>query len=219
MSTVGRLVPYITAREGEEPESILALRATFDRAGRPALGYWDESREDRDSRGVLWGRCSQLIGRDGLPSGRPRWRLIHPARQRETMAQLRCQICVGRTRTPEGHLFLERRAASGVPRPGDILRTAQPPVCLAHRHVAVEQCPQLQKGYTALMVSSAPLYGVIGTPYEWTRDGIKALPGSDTPIPYRTSELRWFLASQLVRCLQDFTVVDLNDLTALDSYA
>ncbi|MGW2089464.1 hypothetical protein [Streptomyces sp. NPDC001880] len=29
MSTVSRLVPYITAREGEEPESSLALRATF----------------------------------------------------------------------------------------------------------------------------------------------------------------------------------------------
>ncbi|MFI6730969.1 hypothetical protein NRF20_01735 [Streptomyces sp. R-74717] len=69
------------------------------------------------------------------------------------------------------------------------------------------------------MVRSAPLYGVIGTPYQWTRDGIVALAGNDTPIPYRASELRWFLASQLVRCLQDFTVVDLDDLTALDSYA
>ncbi|MFE7358027.1 hypothetical protein ACFU8Q_34070 [Streptomyces sp. NPDC057543] len=218
MSTASRLVPYITAREGEEPESILALRATFDRAGHPALGYWDESQEDRDPRGVLWGRCSQLIGRGGLPLGRPRWRLIHPARQRETMTRLHCQICAGPTRTPQGHPFLEP-ATKGRPQPGDILRTAQPPVCLAHLRAAVEQCPHLQKGYTALMVRSAPLYGVIGTPYQWTRDGIVALAGDDTPIPYRTSELRWFLASQLVRCLQDFTVVDLDDLTALDSYA
>ncbi|MFE6018663.1 hypothetical protein ACFQ6O_18585 [Streptomyces sp. NPDC056441] len=218
MSTVSRLVPYITAREGEEPESHLALRATFDRAGRPALGYWDESREDRDPRGVLWGRCSQLIGRDGLPSGRPQWRLVHPARQRETMTRLHCQICASPTRTPQGYPFLVR-ATKGVPRPGDILRTAQPPVCLAHLRAAVEQCPHLQKGYTALMVRSAPLYGVIGTPYQWTAQGIKELPGDDTPIPYRTSELRWFLASQLVRCLQDFTVVDLDDLTALDLIA
>ncbi|MEE1805045.1 hypothetical protein [Streptomyces sp. BE133] len=69
------------------------------------------------------------------------------------------------------------------------------------------------------MVHSAPFYGVIGTPYQWTAQGIKALPGNDMPIPYRASELRWFLASQLVRCLQDFTVVNLDDLTALDSYA
>ncbi|MFC9620086.1 hypothetical protein ACFTXM_08840 [Streptomyces sp. NPDC056930] len=218
MSTVGRLVPYITAREGEEPESHLALRATFDRAGLSALGYWDESREDRDPRGVLWGRCSQLIGRDGLPSGRPQWGFVHPARQRETMTHLRCQICVGPTRTPEGYPFLAP-SAGGVPRPGDILRTWQPPVCLAHLRVAVEQCPHLQKGYITLMVRSAPLYGVIGTPYQWTARGIKELPGDDTPIPYRASELRWFLASQLVRCLQDFTVVDLHDLAALDSYA
>ncbi|MFE7243035.1 hypothetical protein [Streptomyces sp. NPDC057580] len=219
MSTVSRLlVPYITAREGEEPESHLALRATFDRAGRSALGYWDESAEDRDPRGVLWGRCSQLIGRDGLPSGRPRWRMIHPARQRETMTQLHCQICARPTRTPQGYPFLAP-AAKDVPRPGDILRTAQPPVCLAHLRLAVEQCPHLQKGYTALMVRSAPLYGVIGTPYQWTTQGIKALAGTDTPIPYRTAELRWFLASQLVRCLQDFTVVDLDGLTTLNSRA
>lgn len=184
MSTVSRLVPYITAREGEEPESILALRATFDRAGRSALGYWDESREDRDPRGVLWGRCSQLIGRDGLPSGRPQWRLVHPARQRETMTQLRCQICVGPTRTPEGHLFLEPRAASGVARPGDILRTAQPPVCLAHRHVAVKQCPHLQKGYTALMVRSAPSTGSSARPTSGLPRGSRHCPG--TTRPFRT---------------------------------
>ncbi|MFE7330316.1 hypothetical protein ACFU8W_36255 [Streptomyces sp. NPDC057565] len=218
MSTASCLVPYITAREGEEPESSLALRATFDRAGRSALGYWDESQGDRDPRGVLWGRCSQLIGPGGLPSGRPQWRLVHPARQRETMTRLHCQICAGPTRTPQGHPFLVH-ATEGVPRPGDILRTAQPPVCLAHLRLAVEQCPHLQKGYTALMVRSAPLYGVIGTPYQWTTQGIRALPGDDTPIPYRTSELRWFLASQLVRCMQDFTVVDLDDLTRLDSHA
>ncbi|MFE7354890.1 hypothetical protein ACFU8Q_17225 [Streptomyces sp. NPDC057543] len=218
MSRVSRLVPYITAREGEEPESVLALRATFDGAGRSALGYWDESQEDRDPRGVLWGRCSQLIGRDGMPSGPPRRRLIHPARQRETMTRLHCQICAGPTRTPQGHPFLEP-ATKGRPQPGDILRTAQPPVCLAHLRVAVEQCPRLQEGYTALMVRSAPLYGVIGTPYQWTAQGVKELPGTDTPMPYRTSELRWFLASQLVRCLQDFTVVDLDDLTTLDLIA
>ncbi|WP_327249868.1 hypothetical protein [Streptomyces sp. NBC_01320] len=216
MSTVSRLVPYITAREGEEPESYLALRASFDGAGLSALGYWDESGEDRDPRGVLWGRCSQSIGLDGLPSGQPQWRLIHPARQRETMTLLNCQICAGPTRTAEGYPFLAS-AAEGDPRPGE--PTAQPPVCLAHMRVAVEQCPHLQRGYTALMVRSAPLYGVIGTPYEWTAQGINALAGDDTPVPYRDPALKWFLASQLVRTLRDFTVVDLDDLTTLDSIA
>ncbi|MGC5004832.1 hypothetical protein [Streptomyces sp. DT203] len=218
MSTVSRLVPYITARQGEEPESSLALRASFDGAGRSALGYWDESQEDRDPLGVLWGRCSQSIGRDGLPSGQPQWRLIHPSRQRETMTKLHCQICAGPTRTAAGFPFLAP-AANGVPPSGPALLTAQPPVCLAHMRAAVEQCPHLQKGYTALMVPRAPLYGVIGTPYEWTPRGIKALAGDDVPVPYRDPALKWFLASQLVRTLRDFSVVDLDDLTTLDSMA
>lgn len=122
MSTVSRLVPYITAREGEEPESYLALRASFDGAGRSALGYWDESREDRDPQGVLWGRCSQSIGVDGLPSGQPQWRLIHPARQRETMTLLNCQICARPTRTPEGYPFLASAAKSDL-QPGNLPRS------------------------------------------------------------------------------------------------
>ncbi|MET8534511.1 hypothetical protein ABZV67_21925 [Streptomyces sp. NPDC005065] len=215
MSTVSRLVPYITARVGEEPESYLALRASFDGAGRSALGYWDESQEDRDPLGVLWGRCSQSIGRDGLPSGQPQWRLIHPARQRETMTKLHCQICAGPTRTPAGYPFLA--PANGDPRSETTLLTAQPPVCLAHMRVAVEQCPHLQRGYTALMVRRAPLCGVIGTPYEWTAHGIKALAGDDVPVRYRDPALKWFLASQLVRTLTDFAVVDLDSLSALDS--
>nr|WTB35592.1 hypothetical protein OG781_44700 [Streptomyces sp. NBC_00830] len=168
MSTVSRLVPYITARAGEEPESYLALR---DGAGRSSLGYWDESQEGRDPVGVLRGRCSQSIGRDGLPSGQPQWRLIHPARQRETMTKLHCQICAGPTRTPAGYPFLA--PANGDPRSETTLLTAQPPVCLAHLRAAVEQCPHLQKGCTALKVHRAPLYGVIGTPYEWTPAGSK----------------------------------------------
>ncbi|MET8270730.1 hypothetical protein [Streptomyces sp. NPDC005096] len=215
MSTVSRLVPYITSRQGEEPESYLALRASFDGAGRSALGYWDESPDDRDPLGVLWGRCSQSIGRDGLPSGQPQWRLIHPARQRETMTKLHCQICAGPTRTPAGFPFLA--PGNGAPRSETTLLTAQPPVCLAHMRVAVEQCPHLRRGYTALMVRRAPLYGVIGTPYEWTAHGIKALAGDDVPVRYRDPALKWFLASQLVRTLTDFAVVELDSLSTLNS--
>ncbi|WP_406379782.1 hypothetical protein [Streptomyces sp. NBC_01618] len=69
------------------------------------------------------------------------------------------------------------------------------------------------------MVRSAPLYGVIGTPYEWTAQGVKALAGDDVPVPYRDPGLKWFLASQLVRTLRDFTVFDPDDLTTLDLIA
>lgn len=205
-------VPYITARVGEEADSFLSLRATFDSAGVARLGYWDETRDDRDVRRVLWGRVSQSIGVDGLPSGEPRWRLVHPARQRECMLGLRCQVCVGDTRTPEGILFLES-AKNGMPATGAPVRSAQPPVCLRHARVAAKRCDHLaEHGHVAILAQSAPLYGVIGTPYAYTSSGLQALAGDDTPVPYGDPALRWFLASQLVRTLRAFTVVDLDDL-------
>ncbi|MFC8640047.1 hypothetical protein ACFUC2_04725 [[Kitasatospora] papulosa] len=214
MSTIVRacLVPYITARDGEEADSFLSLRATFDGAGAPRLGYWDESAKDRDVRGILWSRVSQSIGDDGLPTGEPQWKLVHPARQRETMLQLRCQVCVDSARTPDGVLFLESKK-DGAPELGATVRTAQPPVCLRHARVAAKRCPYLAAhGAVALLAQSAPLYGVIGTPHMYSGSGIQVLAGDDVPVPYGDPFLRWFLASQLVRTLRAFTVVDLDDL-------
>lgn len=72
-----------------------------DATGRARLGYWDETRQDRDVNGVLWSRVSQSIGDDGLPAGEPKWRLVHRARQRETMLHLWCQVCGANARTSE----------------------------------------------------------------------------------------------------------------------
>ncbi|WP_371790411.1 hypothetical protein OG285_06020 [Streptomyces sp. NBC_01471] len=205
-------VPYITARVGEEADVFLSLRATFGSAGIARLGYWDETRDDRDVRGVLWGRVSQSIGEEGLPAGDPRWGLVHPARQRETMLGLRCQVCVGDARRPEGILFLES-AQNGMPATGAPVRTAQPPVCLRHARLSAKRCDHLaDHGHIAFLAQSAPLYGVIGTPYAYTHSGLEALESDDTPVPYGAPALRWFLASQLVRTLRAFTVVDLDDL-------
>ncbi|WP_432104184.1 hypothetical protein [Streptomyces sp. bgisy091] len=206
------LVPYITARDGEEADSFLSLRANFDEAGRARLGYWDEGTGDRDVRGVLWGRVSQSIGGDGMPAGEPKWRLVHPARQRETMLRLRCQVCVADARTPDGVLFLESKK-NGVPTSITTVRTAQPPVCLRHARIAAKRCPYLAAhGSVALLAQSAPLYGVIGTPHAYSGNGIQVLAADDVPMPYGDPSLRWFLASQLVRTLRAFTVMDLEDL-------
>ncbi|MER6616291.1 hypothetical protein [Streptomyces xantholiticus] len=207
--TANRVVPYITAREGEAGDLLAALRASFGGDGRSRLGYWDETPEDRGPRGELWGRCSQDLGTDRLPQGRPRWRMVHPARQRETMMKLLCQVCVGPTKVGKAHLFLE--SSQRLPSDKPVL-TAQPPICPAHAPAAVEQCPHLRNGHTALLVHSAPLHGVIGTPYQWSASGLQTLPGDDEPLPYTSPMLRWFLASQLVRTIRDYTVVDLDDL-------
>ncbi|GGV62924.1 hypothetical protein GCM10010277_68640 [Streptomyces longisporoflavus] len=206
------VVPYITAREGEEADSFLALRASFDEAGRSRLAYWDEIPADRDVRGVLWARVSQAIGADRLPAGVPKWRLVHPARQRECMLTLRCQVCVDDARTPEGILFLESKR-DGIPAASTTIRTAQPPLCRRHARVAAQRCPYLAAhGHIALLAQSAPLYGVIGTPHAYTVNGVKVLAADDVPLRYGDPALRWFLASQLVRTLRSFRVVDLDDI-------
>ncbi|MEV6055218.1 hypothetical protein [Streptomyces sp. NPDC052107] len=207
---MSRLVPYITSREGEHPDLLLSLRGTHGPDGRLQLGYWDELREDRDLRGVLWGRCSQTIGADDLPSGRPQWRMVHPSRQRECMEQLRCQVCAQSARTRHGIIFL---AGPGEVQPEQaVVRTAQPPVCLKHARPAAEQCPHLCGRPTVFLVQSAPLYGVIGTPYQYGNGGLQALPATDQPLPYGHPGLRWYLASQMVRRLRAYTVITLGDL-------
>ncbi|MFJ2567265.1 hypothetical protein ACIQ8G_35690 [Streptomyces sp. NPDC094154] len=209
-STDARLVPYITSREGEHPDLLLSLRGIHGRDGRLQLGYWDELTEDRDLRGVLWGRCSQTIGTDGLPTGQPRWRMVHPSRQRETMEQLRCQVCAQHARTRHGVIFL---AGPNEVSPDDaVVRTAQPPVCREHARAAAQQCPHLAGRPTVFLVQSAPLYGVIGTPYQWGDSGLSALPATDTPLPYGHTGLRWFLASQMVRRLRAYTIISIDDL-------
>src|SRR4051794_31140557 len=105
-ATMPRLVPYITLREGEEnaPDNL-----AFDLSipAWPRLRYQDETPMDRDVREVLWGRCSQTIrNASGMPTGQPRWKFVHPSRQRETMQELRCQVCVQPAKTPLGWIFM-----------------------------------------------------------------------------------------------------------------
>jgi hypothetical protein len=159
------IIPYITAREGEEAELASMLIVRWGNAG---LGYVNEGPEDRDVRGVLWARCSQSL-RDGRPTGQPRWNEVHPLRQRETMMRLTCQVCAQpASRTDLGYLFLHTRPAPGTMERGwpEGALTAQPPLCLEHAVVASQQCVHLtDAGYIALRSRRPRLYGVFGTAY------------------------------------------------------
>ncbi|MEV1025306.1 hypothetical protein [Streptomyces sp. NPDC050264] len=214
----GLIVPYITVRRGEEADKQRHLCVRPGPDGRQRLAWVNEGPGDRDLRDVLWGRVSSSLGVDRRPEGAPRWQLVHPARQRETMLYLQCQVCVTRVRDVRrrdaptarpGVLFLAAEGAD-LTRP---VRTAQPPVCIEHARLSAESCPHLvRKGHIALLARRYRLYGVIGTPYEQTGQGLRPQPSDDTPVPYGDPRLRWFLASQLVRELSDFDVVDLADL-------
>jgi hypothetical protein len=211
-STEPGLVPYVTLREGEEgaPDTLSIVREWP--GNRPRLRYLDEVPDDRDVRGVLWARCSQNRRDDrNMPTGKPRWKLMHPARQRETMQAMLCQVCVMPARTSLGFVFL---AGPNDHQPAETsVTTAQPPVCRKHLVPAARLCPYLDGRPMVYLAQSAPLYGVHGTVYGYGAEGVHVVAQPDAPLPYGHENLPTFLASQLVRRLGSFRLVDLDELT------
>lgn len=204
-----------TMREGEEPEPVSVLGIRYSRRGTPAgLCYRLELPRDRDDRGVLWARTSQNLALESRrPMGKPDFAAMHPARQRDVMSSLRCQVCHGQaSRTELGYLFLER-AGDGM---GEGTITGQPPVCLEHAAAGIKRCSHLQDhGYVLLRSKVPRLYGVLSQVFKAVDHTLEPLPpllapdGSNIPIPYTTQELTpWVLASQLLRQLRGVTVVD-----------
>ncbi|MCX4773732.1 hypothetical protein [Streptomyces sp. NBC_01285] len=208
------LVPYITSREGEygAPESELTL--SMNAFGSVRLAYRNETPADRGPHGELWARCSQSVDASGSPAGKPQWRLVNPARQLACMRQLRCQIGFCSAETDRGYVFLAGSAEGAAHRGGEPVRTAQPPVCLKHVRPAIELCPHLRKGHVAFRARATSVWGVIGSRYRLSALGLEPLPAEhdDAPVPYGHPQVSWFLASQLVRELRDYEVVNLDDL-------
>nr|WTA00457.1 hypothetical protein OH820_15280 [Streptomyces sp. NBC_00857] len=209
-------MPYISARQGEEPESASQLVVN---GGRVGIQYRTETTGDRDLRGVLWARVSQNI-ENGKPTGAPRWSDVHPSRQRECMLYLKCQVCARPAdRTNAGYLFLATAPAfPGFLSPGwaEGYETAQPPLCLADARKAVAQCPRLADSHVVLRAARVRLHGVIGMRYQHhPLRGVEQLPGQDrekpTAVPYGDPRTPWVLATQLVRRLYSVTVTDLDN--------
>ncbi|MFE7114168.1 hypothetical protein ACFU99_01930 [Streptomyces sp. NPDC057654] len=205
------VVPYITTRDGEELGIGSMLRAD------PARGlyYANEGPHDRDRRGALWARQGHNP-RDnaGQPTGEPLYAKVHPSRQRETMYELRCQICCQElaSRTSLGYLFLLERPDGGT-EPGwpEGELTTHPPLCLPHAKTSVERCPPLRRGHVAVRVKLARLYGVWGLPYTTGQDGtLHPAHDDERPVGYHDPRIRWHLAAQLVRRLRGVTVIDLK---------
>ncbi|MFF9016127.1 hypothetical protein ACF09C_24570 [Streptomyces sp. NPDC014870] len=213
-SAAPRLVPYITSREGEYGGLESELTLSMNAFGSVRLAYQEETPADRGPRGELWARCSQSLNAAGKPTGKPQWRLVNPARQRETMKQLRCQVGFCPAETDRGYIFLAGAEGAASHRAGEPVRTAQPPVCLKHLRPALELCPHLGKGHVAFRARATSPWGVIGTRYRLTATGLEPLPADDddAPVAYGHPQLGWFLASQLIRELRDYEVVNLDDL-------
>jgi len=213
-SAAPRLVPYITCREGEYGGLESELTLSMNAFGSVRLAYQDETPADRGPRGELWARCSQSLNASGKPTGKPQWRLVNPTRQRKAMEQLRCQVGFCPTETDQGYVFLAGAAEDASHRAGEPVKTAQPPVCLKHLRPAIELCPHLRKGHVAFRARATSVWGVIGSRYRLTPTGLAPLPVDidDERVAYGHPQLGWFLASQLVRELRDYEVVNLDDL-------
>ncbi|WP_406723445.1 hypothetical protein WJ438_00380 [Streptomyces sp. GD-15H] len=204
------LVPFVIQREGEEaaPDNLRLVTVGPDRY---RLRYADEDPRDRDLRAVLWGRCSfNPVDERKMPTGKPRWRLMHPFRQRMTMQAMRCQVCTEPARTPLGYVFLAGPGTVGAEQTSVL--TAQPPVCARHVRASAELCPHLHGGPMVFLAQSAPLYGVHGVLYGYGGLGVQVIARPDAPLPYGHPNLSTFLASQLVRRLSSFRLVDLGEL-------
>lgn len=201
------VVPYVASWSEERPVRESLLRVRPDGGG---LRWSDEVTEDRDDRGVLWGRTQAAQG-----TGFPQFHLVHPHRQRETMQRMLCQVCAQpASRTSRGWLFLmsdetaERMLAEG----GDLC--TQPPLCVPCAGISSLRCPHLRNRTIAIRAKRVRPYGVDGVLYAPTPRGDAAtpVPHSGTVYPYSAGirPLRWVLASQLVMQLSRVTIVDLD---------
>jgi len=207
-ATEPALIPYITQREGEEaaPDNLVIHR----RGSGLRLSYLDESPQDRDLRDTLWARLGFNMDENKQPTGAPQWKFIHPHRQLAIMQMMRCQVCTELARTPLGYIFLAGPNDQD-PHEQRVL-TNQPPVCPKHARAAAKLCPHLTRSPLVFLAQSAPLYGVHGTLYGLNDKGVHVVAKPESPLPYGHPNLSTFQASQLVRRLSAFTVVDLEEL-------
>jgi hypothetical protein len=139
--------------------------------------------------------------------GEPRFKKVHPHRQRHAMRRLLCQVCGGPADEDErGILWLIGEPERGWS--GEEL-TGHPPVCLRCAGPAIRACPHLRRGTLALRVRHAPITGVFGGLYTLGRHG-PAFVGPAT-LGYDDPRVRFLHARQLMRSLCDWTVVDLDE--------
>ncbi|MFC9050071.1 hypothetical protein [Streptomyces anthocyanicus] len=192
-------VPYIAAWSGEPT----AQRRIVCRAD--GIAYADEQPSDRDQHGVLWNGRAYARG-----TGRPRFGEVHPARQRDAMAHLLCQVCgTPADRNDRGTLWLLEDNRGDWPDWPDRLMTTHPPVCLRCARLAADLCPHLHGGYVAVRVRESDPCAVLGRLWAPTALGTPRKLDRGV-VAYGEPAARWVTAGQLIRSLHGCTSVDLD---------
>jgi len=184
------IAPYVTAWSVEHD-----LKCTL--VTRPdGLGYASELPGDRDQHGVLWARVAERHS-----GGRPEFARVHPARQRQAMGGLLCQVCAGPAdRTRDGVLWLMRDFRGEWAGWPEGMASVEPPVCARCVATSVRRCPALKRGHVVVRAREFPVAGVSGTLYR---------PGVFAPVAVKGAQLvygdpltRWIVATALIRELR-----------------
>ncbi|MET8763032.1 hypothetical protein [Lentzea sp. NPDC004782] len=198
----GVIAPYITtwSVEQELPSRLV------ERPGC-GVGYADELLGDRDARGVLWQRPAVRHG-----VGKPEFGKVHPLRQRRAMRRLLCQVCAGPADQNDGGvLWLLRDHRGDWPEWPEGMACTEPPVCAPCVALSLRLCPALCCGAVAFRVRASEVAGVRGALYRSGRFGPVAV--RDVNLAYDDQDIRWVVASALIRELRGCTFVPLAELT------
>ncbi|MFK0296634.1 hypothetical protein ACIQU6_40040 [Streptomyces sp. NPDC090442] len=202
----GLTVPHI-ARWSAERNVSPPVVAQRGEDGYRRLGYGAaETLYDRDQYGVLW-VCWSL----GQGKGRAQFPDAHPLRQRAAVLHERCQVCRQPAQQRDGRYLYLFVAAAGPVYEG--LISGVPPVCTTCTPLAVRDCPHLARGYVAVWVADAPLWGVEGIRYH-----PRTLRPRDNAefarVEYGSAEARWTLAHRQLVSLHGITPVTDIDAVA-----
>ncbi|WP_156757419.1 hypothetical protein [Actinokineospora pegani] len=190
-------VPYVTAWSSEARPR----RRVVPRSTGAGIAFADERPSDRDRRGFLWDRFKLAYGK-----GKPMFGAVHPGRQRHAMDKLLCQVCAQPAdRNTDGVLWMlqdHRDDWVGWP---NRMGVTEPPICAPCVEVSRQRCPALRRSHALVRVNTMPVTGVHGTRYVPTGEGVA--PGKSGPIDFG-ADLRWVLATHLVREFRDAVIVN-----------
>lgn len=139
---------------------------------------------------------------------------VHSLRQRRAMRRLLCQVCAGPAdRTDDGVLFLLKDHRQDWPGWPNRMGVTEPPVCLPCVRLSVQVCPALRKGAVMVRASRYEVAGVHGGLYT---GGRTPRPAGDATVSFDNPAVRWVRAVSLVRELWDCTLVEIDELSALN---
>lgn len=190
------IAPYITTWSAEQD---LPYRVV-ERPG-VGIGFADEMLGDRDSRGVLWHRAAVRH-----EVGRPEYGKVHPLRQRRAMRKLLCQVCAGPAdRTDAGVLWLMRDYRDDWTHWPEGMASVEPPTCAPCVAQSLRLCPALRRGAVAVRVRAFDVVGVRGALYR--RGLVAPLAVEAANLSYDDPDVRWLVASALIRELRECTIV------------